>query len=215
MTDKSEDKIYEDFGIRLRELRRSKGKTQKELSLDMNLSQTAIAQYESGTRRLPLSVLRKFSNYFGLTLDELIDGKEVDNTTDNRENSIENSFGSKVRELRKERNLSRLEVSKELDISVEDLDKFEAGSKSLPVNVILRFASFYNVNANELLGLDISTNDNNSSSAIVSTDPEVIRLMEEWTSEIGYFIFNKEQHAKLISYAKFLKYEQEGKLDKL
>lgn len=59
MGNENDDLIYKQFGVRLKKLRKKNNKTQLELSKEIGLSQTAIAQYENGSRRLPLNVLKK------------------------------------------------------------------------------------------------------------------------------------------------------------
>lgn len=69
---KDEQTIYNEFGKRLKSLRKSMNITQSELSKEIGISQTTMAQYEAGTRRIPLSVLKSFSDFFQLSLDDLI-----------------------------------------------------------------------------------------------------------------------------------------------
>lgn len=68
----TEETIYKNFGKRLKELRKINGITQVQMSKDLNISQTAIVQYEAGSRKIPLSMLQILSTYFNLSLDELV-----------------------------------------------------------------------------------------------------------------------------------------------
>jgi len=60
------------FGKRLKELRLEKGITQEELSGITGVSFPTISRYKNGHRDEPgLSVLKKFANYFDVSIDYL------------------------------------------------------------------------------------------------------------------------------------------------
>ena len=78
--------IYKNFGKRLKNLRISNNITQIQMSHDLNISQTAVVQYEAGSRKVPLTMLRKFADYFSMSLDELVD-LNLGNNFINKQNS--------------------------------------------------------------------------------------------------------------------------------
>ncbi|MBR4627797.1 MAG: helix-turn-helix transcriptional regulator [Ruminococcus sp.] len=61
-----------DFGIILRDLRKSKGYTQKRLADMLGLSVTAVSKYEINQSSPPLETLRAISNIFNVSIDELL-----------------------------------------------------------------------------------------------------------------------------------------------
>lgn len=63
---------YIEFGERLRSLRESKRMTQAELAEEMGVSKTSIVNYETGTRKIPLSFVKRFANFFGVSVDEML-----------------------------------------------------------------------------------------------------------------------------------------------
>lgn len=63
------------FSEKLKELRIEKSLTQVELAKATNLSQAAIAKWESGKRTPTMECLIILSEYFGITIDYLV-GKE-------------------------------------------------------------------------------------------------------------------------------------------
>lgn len=65
-------KFLQDLGSRIAARRKELGITQAELADSLQCSQQSVAQYESGTRRLPVSLLPELSRILGLTLDELL-----------------------------------------------------------------------------------------------------------------------------------------------
>ena len=54
---------------RLKDLREDKDLTQKEISEILNISQVAYSYYEIGKRSIPLEILLKLADYYGVSLD--------------------------------------------------------------------------------------------------------------------------------------------------
>ena len=56
----------------LKFLRKKKGKTQDALSAELNIGRTTLANYEAGISEPNLETLRTFSNFFGISVDDLL-----------------------------------------------------------------------------------------------------------------------------------------------
>ena len=56
---------------RIRDLREDNDKTQKEISLMLNLQLTVYQRYERGERELPFCVAIKLADYYNVSLDYL------------------------------------------------------------------------------------------------------------------------------------------------
>ncbi len=63
---------------KLLELRKSKGLSQEELAIDLNISQSTISNYESGASKPDIESLKKYASYFQVALSEFF---EEDNYT--------------------------------------------------------------------------------------------------------------------------------------
>ena len=73
---------YERFGKNLASLREKLGLSQYDISKKLELSQSTYAGYETGTRKIPLSMIIKLSNFFGVKPDVLIGAEEhIDSST--------------------------------------------------------------------------------------------------------------------------------------
>lgn len=57
---------------RVRELREAKGIQQKELAIDLNVSQPTISDWESGRKVPSAKSTQKLADYFGVTIDYLL-----------------------------------------------------------------------------------------------------------------------------------------------
>ena len=72
MTD-SDTSFFKTFGERITALRKTQGLTQASLGDLMGVDQTAVASYESGRRRIPLSRLGMLANALRVSLPELLE----------------------------------------------------------------------------------------------------------------------------------------------
>lgn len=70
------------FGERLYALRTSKNVSQEELAELLDVSRQSISKWENGRAFPEMTRLLFMSDYFGVSLDHLMRGKEADETTD-------------------------------------------------------------------------------------------------------------------------------------
>lgn len=66
-----------EFNEKLQELRKQKGLTQEELSELLFVSRTAISKWESGRGYPSIDSLKAISDFFCVTIDELLSGREL------------------------------------------------------------------------------------------------------------------------------------------
>lgn len=57
---------------RLRELRKAKGLSMKELGKMFGLAESTISLYESGKRQPDTEIIKRFANFFGVSVDYLL-----------------------------------------------------------------------------------------------------------------------------------------------
>ena len=62
--------------IGLRKIRREKGYSQLKVALDLSISREGLSYYETGKRNPDLEMLIRMSEYFDVSIDYLITGKE-------------------------------------------------------------------------------------------------------------------------------------------
>ena len=62
--------------MRIREARREAGMTQKELAAAIGVTEPAISHYETGRRRVPVSLLVPITDALGCKLEDLFDETE-------------------------------------------------------------------------------------------------------------------------------------------
>lgn len=60
----------------LKEIRKKKHLSQQKVAMDLSISREALSYYENGKREPSISMLIKMSEYFNVSIDYLITGKE-------------------------------------------------------------------------------------------------------------------------------------------
>lgn len=66
-----------EFGEKLQELRKSRGLTQEELAEALFVSRTAVSKWESGRGYPSIDSLKEISNYFSVSIDDLLSGEKL------------------------------------------------------------------------------------------------------------------------------------------
>ncbi len=66
-----------EFHEKLQELRKSRGLTQEELAEALYVSRTAISKWESGRGYPNIDSLKEISNYFSVSIDDLLSGEKL------------------------------------------------------------------------------------------------------------------------------------------
>ncbi|MBO5315866.1 MAG: helix-turn-helix transcriptional regulator [Clostridia bacterium] len=68
-----------DLGLAgLKTIRKKKKYSQLKVAMDLNISREALSHYENGKRSPDIQMLRTLSEYFGVSIDFLINGKEYE-----------------------------------------------------------------------------------------------------------------------------------------
>ena len=60
----------------LKKIRKEKGLSQLKVAMDLSISREALSYYENGKRSPDISMLITLSEYFNVSIDYLIKGKE-------------------------------------------------------------------------------------------------------------------------------------------
>lgn len=112
---------YEEFGRNLASARTARGLSQAEIAKSLGMIQSTYAGYETGTRKVPLSVIIQLANYFGKSADELISGKTPDMYPAKNNFSISDLEKDIIRKFRTLNDAERAMFLR--TIGVEDIEK--------------------------------------------------------------------------------------------
>ena len=75
--------------MRLKEIRESKGISQRQAALGLNLSPTVYNRYENGLREPSNALLPVIADFFGVTVDELLGRDSAEEKQDSTPRTIE------------------------------------------------------------------------------------------------------------------------------
>lgn len=105
-----------EFSKKLYELRKQKGLSQDELASKLNVSRQTISKWELGESTPDMEKLTALSDFFNITLDELVLGKvvEKESSQDDISHSVGKVFSEKV--FTKENKLKSKKVMKKVGI---------------------------------------------------------------------------------------------------
>ena len=81
-----------EFNEKLQELRKRNGLTQEELAEKLYVSRTAISKWESGKGYPSIDSLKAISQFFSVTLDELLSSDEILTIANEEKNQTKNHF---------------------------------------------------------------------------------------------------------------------------
>lgn len=65
-------------------------------------------------------------------------------------------IGDKIKELRKKSKITQAELSDSINIGQSTLANFENGKRTIPVDIVIQLAQYFNVSTDYLLGLSNS-----------------------------------------------------------
>jgi len=69
-----DDPILEEFGLRLRKLRKERGYSQEGFALECGLDRSYVGAIERGERNLSLRNIKTMAKRLGITLSDMFDG---------------------------------------------------------------------------------------------------------------------------------------------
>ncbi len=63
-------------------------------------------------------------------------------------------IGDRIKELRKEKNLSQIQLASQIGVSQKAIDYWELGTNEPKASYIIKLAKYFDVSADYLLGID-------------------------------------------------------------
>lgn len=142
------------LGERIAEQRKKLGLSQEELAEKLNISQKSISKYELGDRKPQYKVLVRMAEYFGVTVDYLLELDGGGNTV----------LGERIAELRKVCDMSQKELGEKLGVSASAIGMYEQGRREPNNAMMIAMEKLFGVTVDYLLGVTDSTENEPESS---------------------------------------------------
>lgn len=143
---------------RLKFLRNNKGEFLKDTAKNLNIPFQTLSSYENETRDMSTEILRKLSNYYGVTIDYLlgVDNKEKNEMA--RKSEFKVKLGNRIKNLRENNNYTQMELANKLGVTNTTLSNYETGYNEPDGETLVKLAKILNVSTDYLLGYTSNEN---------------------------------------------------------
>ena len=142
-------KMYKE---KLRELREEKNIKQSQLSLLLNIHEYGYGQYEREYVIIPIKHLVTLSNNYSVSLDYIFGFTTCRRYENMQEQVNKNISGQRLKEFRKDFNLTQVKLAKLLNIGKGTIADYERGRYLIATPFLYMICSKYHVSADYLLG---------------------------------------------------------------
>lgn len=177
-------------GKRIQARRKELNISVDELAKRLNKNRTTIYRYEKGDiENLPMDALKPLAEVLKTSPAYLMGWED-------KPNDDVATVSDFVKLIRKQRNMSVEDFSKEIGISPEKLREYESREKYIPISVINTIADYYRLAP--------------PSESVERFESDVrFDRFKVWAESFGHLEFTDEEHDKILEYAKFLIYIRE------
>ena len=140
------------YSDRLRELREEKFLTLKEVASNLNISRSVYGRYEKEYFIIPIKHLIAVANYFDVSIDYLFDITKSMQYRDINKEIDKKKAGTRLKEFRKEKNLTQVELANILNTIHQTIANYESGLNLIATPFLYTICKKYNISADYLLG---------------------------------------------------------------
>lgn len=127
---------------RIKELRKEKGLTQKELANIAEVSKRTLIYWENGESQIKPDKAEKLADFFGVSISVLLGYRDESD-----------SLGFRLWSLRNQKGIELEKVASDLKLSIDELKLIEQTDNAELGNALAKdFADYYNVSVEYLLG---------------------------------------------------------------
>ena len=169
------------FFQRIKELRKEKGLTQKEISKFLGFSDRTVGYYETGQRTPPPDILEKLADYFGVSVDYLLGRTDINNAWSEEAGT---TFAKRLKNLRISKGVTQEEISLVVGVPCHTISAYECGDKFPDYKTLLKIVDYFDTSLDYLLG---RVKTNVFTLAGSRTDDYDDELPEQAKKELGSF----------------------------
>lgn len=137
------------FGTRIKSLRVVKGLNQQELAQSLGYASNRVAYYESSTRNPNPETVKKFADFFGVTVDDMLNGTGTVIPT--KPAKVRTIFGSRIKSLRAVKGITQRELAQSLGYAHKTVAYFENTAKNPNAENVKKFADIFGVTVGDML----------------------------------------------------------------
>ena len=137
---------------RLKNIRDNKETLQKDIAKILNIKDNTYSEYENEYKIIPIKHLSKICNYFNVSLDYIFNFTNKENYSNIRKEINKELTRNRLKELRKENNLTQEKLAKIINVAKSTISDCERMSTTLATPFLYDICKKYNISADYLLG---------------------------------------------------------------
>ena len=159
------------YGIKLKDLRDLYEVTQEDIAKVLKINRSTYNQYEQQYDIIPVKHLNTLCNHFKISFDYVFDFTTLKQYKDEIDKIDTKISGKRLKELRKEYNLTQAKLAKKLNIANSIISEYERGNFPISTATLYSLSTKFHISSDYLLGK---------------------------TNKVKYLYFEKEKEKELI-----------------
>ena len=140
------------YGIKLKDLRDLYELTQEDIAKVLNVARSTYNQYEQQYDIIPIKHLNTLVNHFKISFDYVFDFTKLKRYQDEIDKIDTKISGKRLKELRKEFNLTQERLAKKLNIANTIISEYEQGHFPISTATLYSISDKFHISSDYLLG---------------------------------------------------------------
>lgn len=136
----------------LRNIRENNNLKQSDIANILGIKRSTYTSYEIERDTIPINHLNKLCNYFDVSIDYVMGLTKTLKYEDSKNNIDINKEQERLKLLRKENNLTQMQIAKILNTSRSTWTGYEYGKFQIPTLLLYEISKKYNYSMDYLLG---------------------------------------------------------------
>lgn len=129
---------------RLKEIRENSEISQRQLVKELNISKSTYSRWETEEQIIPLTRLNDFCNKFNVSMDYVMKLSNTNKITNNIDKLDRKLIGTKIKQIRKENNLTQQDLAGFLNTTHSTISAYESGKTLILTAFALEICKKYN-----------------------------------------------------------------------
>lgn len=140
------------YGIKLKDLRDLYELTPEDIAKVLNVARSTYNQYEQQYDIIPIKHLNTLCNHFSISFDYVFDFTKLKRYQDEINKIDTKISGKRLKELRKEFNLTQERLAKKLNIGNTIICEYEKGNFPISTATLYSLSDKFHISSDYLLG---------------------------------------------------------------
>lgn len=136
----------------IKRVRESYELTQREMAKILKISKSSYNYFETGEYIIPLKHLNNFCNIFHVSMDYICGLTDKNIKVKNKYSLNKKDIGNKLKEIRKNSNLTQKEIAKIINTSQSNISTYENGNTLILTAFLYNYAKHFNVSMDYICG---------------------------------------------------------------